>query len=474
MNKIVGMAVLAIGLTGLGIWGSIVDAPRIEAKVRAGAEAALAQAGSGAEIALTVRGRDVYAAGTASNDGGAQALRAALGAAPGLRVLRDDFTDLAIAAPFFLTVEKGQTTTATGYVPSEALRSELAAALGGAATAPLVLARGAPDGWPDLARAGLKALGNMTQGRLSIEGTTVILVGEVTNQTQAQAVDAALGPVAMVIKDITVLDDGLPIAYDLTLDSTGRAMLNGKLPVGVVPQDVATALGLAAISGSAQTARIGAAGDIGFLSAWASALPHIEEMTAKVGPQGRSVQAKLRAGADVAAVMAALQSGDFAVQIDVPEPASKPEPEPKPLAPAQPVAVAVPMSPLGFEITLNGCQGATDALLAQTTIIFLPNLDTLEPSAAAVIENLAAIARDCTGAALRAEVGGHTDTSGDADENIALSARRAEAVRAALVAAGVPDMQIEAAGYGSAQPISENETPEGRAKNRRTTLVWRK
>ena len=470
MKNTVGLTALALGFVALGLWGSVVDAPRIQEQVRAAAKAAVARAGGGDEIELTVRGRDVYAAGIASNDGGAQALNAALQGTQGLRVLRSDLADLAIAAPFFLTVEKGASTMATGYVPSEALRRELSETLGTAATAKLVLARGAPDGWPDLARAGLKALGNITQGKLSIEGTTVILVGEVTNQTQAQAVDAALGPVAMVIKDITVLDDGLPIAYDLTIDSTGRAQLNGKLPAGVLPQDVANALDLTAMGGAAQTARIGAAGDIGFLSQWAGVLPQIAELSAKVGPQGRRVQAKLRAGADADAVAAALQMGGFTADIE----AAQPEPAPEPQAPAQPLVAAVPMSALGFEITPSGCQGATDALLAQTTIIFLPNLDTLEPSAAAVIENLAAVARDCTGAALRAEVGGHTDTSGNADENLALSARRAEAVRAALVAAGVPDMQLEAAGYGSAQPISENETAEGRAKNRRTTLVWRK
>jgi OOP family OmpA-OmpF porin len=55
---------------------------------------------------------------------------------------------------------------------------------------------------------------------------------------------------------------------------------------------------------------------------------------------------------------------------------------------------------------------------------------------------------------------------------MALSARRAEAIRAALLAAGLPAGQMVAKGYGPAQPITENETKEGRAKNRRIALTW--
>jgi outer membrane protein OmpA-like peptidoglycan-associated protein len=65
------------------------------------------------------------------------------------------------------------------------------------------------------------------------------------------------------------------------------------------------------------------------------------------------------------------------------------------------------------------------------------------------------------------EIAGYTDNTGNAQENVALSQRRADAVREALINEGAdPDMLI-AKGYGSADPIASNDTPEGRFRNRR-------
>ena len=65
------------------------------------------------------------------------------------------------------------------------------------------------------------------------------------------------------------------------------------------------------------------------------------------------------------------------------------------------------------------------------------------------------------------EIAGYTDDTGNAQENVALSQRRADAVREALIKEGAdPDMLI-AKGYGSADPIASNDTAEGRFRNRR-------
>ena len=70
-------------------------------------------------------------------------------------------------------------------------------------------------------------------------------------------------------------------------------------------------------------------------------------------------------------------------------------------------------------------------------------------------------------------VGGHTDNRGDAAYNQALSQRRANAVRAHLVSAGIAADRVEAAGYGESQPVQDNDTPAGRAQNRRVDLSLR-
>lgn len=68
------------------------------------------------------------------------------------------------------------------------------------------------------------------------------------------------------------------------------------------------------------------------------------------------------------------------------------------------------------------------------------------------------------------EIGGHTDSDGSDEYNLKLSDRRANAVRDYLIKKGVPAAQLTSKGYGEAQPIADNTTVEGKAKNRRVEL----
>lgn len=66
------------------------------------------------------------------------------------------------------------------------------------------------------------------------------------------------------------------------------------------------------------------------------------------------------------------------------------------------------------------------------------------------------------------EISGHTDNTGEENYNIQLSEKRAKSVFNYLIANKINSSTILYKGYGSAQPIAENSTKEGRAKNRRT------
>ncbi len=69
-------------------------------------------------------------------------------------------------------------------------------------------------------------------------------------------------------------------------------------------------------------------------------------------------------------------------------------------------------------------------------------------------------------------INGHTDSQGNAARNRALSQRRAIAVREYLLArVPIPSARIEAEGYGEERPIANNETEEGRARNRRIEII---
>jgi OOP family OmpA-OmpF porin len=71
---------------------------------------------------------------------------------------------------------------------------------------------------------------------------------------------------------------------------------------------------------------------------------------------------------------------------------------------------------------------------------------------------------------LEIEVAGHTDSVGLGDANYGLSERRAVTVRDILIRFGVEEFRIRATGYGESQPIADNDTAEGRARNRRVEL----
>lgn len=71
---------------------------------------------------------------------------------------------------------------------------------------------------------------------------------------------------------------------------------------------------------------------------------------------------------------------------------------------------------------------------------------------------------------LSLEVGGHTDSTGDADKNLTLSDARAKSVANYLSSKGVNPDRIPALGFGQDRPVDTNETPEGRQNNRRTEL----
>lgn len=117
---------------------------------------------------------------------------------------------------------------------------------------------------------------------------------------------------------------------------------------------------------------------------------------------------------------------------------------------------------------LKAGYSATDLTTAlnQTTVRFDTGSANLTRSSEDIIRQ-AADAIEGAPAGTRVEVGGHTDSQGDATSNQLLSEQRARAVADALIAAGVPAERLAARGFGSNRPIGDNSTEAGRAANRR-------
>ncbi|PIE09086.1 MAG: hypothetical protein CSA73_00345 [Rhodobacterales bacterium] len=126
-----------------------------------------------------------------------------------------------------------------------------------------------------------------------------------------------------------------------------------------------------------------------------------------------------------------------------------------------------------FTATRPECTARAAAVLEQQKIQFVTGSARLDAVSLATINDIAGLLHHCTvGEGMIVVIGGHTDAQGDDAMNYKLSVGRARAVRDALLARGLQPNRLMAIGYGETQPVADNATPEGRAKNRRTTFVW--
>ncbi len=136
-----------------------------------------------------------------------------------------------------------------------------------------------------------------------------------------------------------------------------------------------------------------------------------------------------------------------------PAPAPKAAPAPAPAKKAPPPAPAPAPQP---DYVIEGVQFELESA-------------TLKPEARATLDAAAMELKKQPG--VMYEVSGYTDTTGPEAFNQTLSEQRAMSVKEYLVGQGVPASQLNAKGYGEANPAASNSTREGRMKNRRVE-IW--
>lgn len=483
MRGFLGIVVLLVGLASLGLWARAHQAPAIQEAISLAAEEVIAPSIHGAQV--RVSGRDITVSGLADTEQERGALVAALNAIPGRRVVNDDLSVLPVADPFVLslTKEAGRADlAASGNIPTEAARADLSMLIGPGADN-LTLASGAPANWADIARAAIAALGPLDFGRAELTNEHLRLVGQARTPTEAGRARAALAtlPEGTATEELSLLDDGTPPIWTLDYTAAGGARLTGKLPVGLEPAAIAAALGLEGVEASVRQAMIGAKGGTGPLAALAPWLAELETLQVTMSPDGAEVVAGVGAGTDVDL------TGD-AIAADLAAAGGKVSFRLEQVAPDGADGSHRTNAATGQEEMLSGgfwlpiaritpsvgvCTDAANAILSSDPIGFLSGSDRLDAHARRVINRLAAVALPCArDGGLRALLGGHTDATGDALLNLGLSQRRATTVRLALIARGIPGTALRAQGYGDQRPIAPNDTDEGKAANRRTTIEW--
>lgn len=112
---------------------------------------------------------------------------------------------------------------------------------------------------------------------------------------------------------------------------------------------------------------------------------------------------------------------------------------------------------------------ARGLIVNMSDVLFATNKYTLTPDAEIKLAKVSGIL--ATYPNINVQIEGYTDNTGSDSYNLTLSQHRATSVQAFLIAQGVAPDKVTAQGYGPADPVADNSTSQGRAQNRRVSLV---
>ena len=112
----------------------------------------------------------------------------------------------------------------------------------------------------------------------------------------------------------------------------------------------------------------------------------------------------------------------------------------------------------------------TEGKFVTSGIHFDVNSDKIKPDSYGILKEVAAVLKE--NEAVKIKIIGHTDSDGDDSKNMDLSKRRAESVKNALINEfQISGARMETDGKGESMPVGKNDTPEGKAQNRRVEFM---
>ncbi|MEP2889988.1 OmpA family protein [Tateyamaria sp.] len=337
-------------------------------------------------------------------------------------------------------------------------------------------------GFATAATGGAEALDILEEGTLIVVGTDVSLSGIARTPTEAEAAKALLGnlPEGYTSSfDIATIDDGTPPNFDVVYTAAEGINVSGKLPADTEVSDIAAALDIDAASGEPIQGLIGdsteATTKLAAVSAW---LPELETLAFKSNDDAVTIDATASPGVNEDLVQAGLveaigDEGAVTVSAATELPTDGATRTNQSTGRFETLTNGFWLPVFDFVSDVDNCNAQSAEVLAANRIGFVTGSAQLDAQSVRAINAVASIVRKCIADTdLDVEIGGHTDSQGGEDLNLALSQQRAEAVRTALIARGAVEANIVARGYGEVEPIADNATEEGRAANRRTTITW--
>jgi OmpA-OmpF porin, OOP family len=392
------------------------------------------------------------------------------------------------APRFMATLEDDGQLRLGGVVRDETSRNAIqsyAAAMFGhdRVTDATVLDPDVPEGWPGRVIAGIDALGQIKEGDLVVTDGGLAIDGSGINEDDPEKIAALIGD--------RVENPTIAVRFDAEAAAAAeRALVRARMSrPEICADEIDAILDSGSISFRAGSAEIEPA-SMGIIAAIADVLRSCPgarfEVAGHTDSQGEEALNERLSTGRADAVRAALEAQDiplitfrtrgYGSQHPV---ASNATPDGRKSnrrielllfenAPA-PEAGSETASADPDALTPQACASEVTEVLGRESIVFETGASAISLESQHVISDLAETLQKCAGS--RFEIGGHTDSIGRAEVNERISAERAEAVRKALEAAGVPGtVTLSSRGYGAKNPVADNSTREGRALNRRIEM----
>jgi OOP family OmpA-OmpF porin len=409
---------------------------------------------------IAVAGRDVTLGAESFSVEGRQSAVASIEAVPGVRLVNDETRLVPEARPFVWLAERDVVrVTLAGSAPLPAVKGRLVdaakAALGNVEVADQMgLARGAPPRFENAAILLLDQIARLKDGKITITDAKVLLTGMARDLGGREAIAAALKN----------LPDGFSVANEIKAPPYVFQAYKDPVAVtvtlsGYVPDNnthaaiVQTATRKFFNEKVVDNLKESIGAPSGFAAAVVPALGALSRLsTGTLVVSDREV--KLSGDAFYDGAAGQLRAGPG-----------------KDFPPTFQYKADVTVKPAAAPVDSTVCQQLFSDLLAKGKIRFESGRADIDPDSAGLLDRLIETALRCPTTTI--EIAGHTDSAGEDAANQALSEKRAQAVVDYLVRAGMPSARFTAVGYGSTQPVADNESDEGKAQNRRIEFLVR-
>tara|TARA_R100001086_G_scaffold233387_4_gene155040 strand:+ start:4170 stop:5564 length:1395 start_codon:yes stop_codon:yes gene_type:complete len=450
-----------------GIYLGSSSASKIEGRITRDIDSALSTNGYSDWAKADVDGQKVRLTGQAPSarlkDAAINAVMTASGAGGvfrgGVTKVIDKMEIAPLVSPYvWSATRKGGLVTLSGHAPDrESLKAIVSTAsekFGEGVIDEMSLASGVPehDGWIDMVRLGLGQLEGLESGKAVLKDRDLLITGQARSPENISDIDDALMSVSHPFTaeadvtgpyhwsashngDVLVLDGYIP-------DEEARRSLL-QVARNAFDGEVLDKMKIGPRNGWVAIAEIG----LGHIAKFNSgSIKLIGDTFLMTGDAPESAYAYLTE--DVASLPA-----PFAAQIDV-----------NIIAPAMQEIDGIDLDVVGDEKE-EACQKAFLRVMSSNRIFFATARADIDRKSGETLDKLVEVARRCSEMSIVVE--GHSDNRGSRPLNLELSQRRADAVRDYFIAKGMQADQMTSIGYGPDRPADSNDTPEGRANNRR-------